>query len=67
MKWSNTQIKQIIDEYNQDISCTKIAKEFNTTAATISKLLKDNGVNVINKQNLITKFMDCSLNLCNMF
>ena len=54
MKWSNTQIKQIIDEYNQDISCTKIAKEFNVSTATISKLLKDNGVNVINKQNLIT-------------
>ena len=54
MKWSNTQIKQIIDKYNQDISCTKIAKEFNVSTATISKLLKDNGVNVINKQNLIT-------------
>ena len=53
MKWSNTQIKQIIDKYNQDISCTKIAKEFNVSTATISKLLKDNGVNVINKQNLI--------------
>lgn len=27
---------------------------FKTTAGTISKLLKDNGINVINKQNLIT-------------
>ena len=59
MKWSNTQIKQIIDEYNQDISCTKIAKEFNVSTATISKLLKDNG----NDIDISGKFKDAKGNL----
>lgn len=37
----------------QGLSCTKIGKKIGTTAATISSFLKKNGINVINKQNII--------------
>ena len=35
------------------MSCTKIGKEFNATSTTISKYLKENGVEVKNRQNEI--------------
>lgn len=37
----------------QGLSCTKIGKKIGTTAATISSFLKKNGINVVNKQNLL--------------
>ena len=45
-------IKDIINLYHQDISCAQIGKKFGVTGNTISKLLKNNGILVINKQNI---------------
>lgn len=50
-KFSKEQQQEFIKLYNEGYSCTKIAKLYNTTQATVSSSLKRNGVNVINKQN----------------
>ena len=49
----NDEQKEIIKNLylKEGLSCTKIAKQFKTTAATISSFLKRNGIEVINKQN----------------
>ena len=47
-------IDTIINLYQNEKSCTQIAKMFNVSTATISRILKTNGITVINKQNLIT-------------
>lgn len=51
-KFTEIQIIEIINLYlNQNLSCTKIAAQYKCTCNTISKILKDNGIQVINKQN----------------
>ena len=49
--WSKKQIDEIIAKYKQNISCTQIAKEYNVSTVTICKLLKDNNIQIENKQN----------------
>ena len=51
----NNEQKEIIKNLylKEGLSCTKIAKQFKTTAATISSFLKRNGIEVINKQNFL--------------
>ena len=46
---------EIIDLYNNGLSCSKIATQFGVTTVTISKHLKRSGIEIINKQNR-TKF-----------
>ena len=55
MKLTSEQILEIIDLYNNGLSCSKIATQFGVTTVTISKHLKRNGIKVVNKQNR-TKF-----------
>lgn len=55
MKLTDKQILEIIDFYNNGLSCSEIATQFGVTTVTISKHLKRNGIEVINKQNR-TKF-----------
>lgn len=47
-------IDNIIDLYKNGLSCTQIGKQYNVTGNTISSLLKRNGINVINRQNIIS-------------
>lgn len=47
-------IKEMIVLYNSGESCAKIGKIYKCAATTISKILKENGVNVINRQNIVT-------------
>lgn len=47
----NKQLKDLIELYNQGISCTKLAKIYNTTTYKIIKVLKENGCVIVNKQN----------------
>lgn len=50
--FTTEQKEEMCKLYQEDnFSATKIAKMFNTTANTISSILKDRGVKVINKQN----------------
>ena len=52
-KFNTEQIQKMIELWNSGMSCTKIGKEFNATSTTISKYLKENGVEVKNRQNEI--------------
>ena len=47
-------IDNIIDLYKNGFSCVQIGKQYNVTGNTISSLLKRNGINVINRQNIIS-------------
>lgn len=44
----------IINLYQNGESCTQIAKIFNISSGAISRILKKEGIEVINRQNLIT-------------
>lgn len=52
----NEILKQQIELFNQGISCTKLAKMYNTSVYKIIKTLKQNGCIIINKQN---QKLDC--------
>ena len=44
--WEQSQIDYIINQYNKDVSCRQIAKQFNVRPETISRLLKKHGFRV---------------------
>lgn len=77
MKLTNEQILEIIDLYNNGLSCSKIATQFKVTTGTISKHLKRNGIEVINKQNrtkfnesifdVIVRFLELIYNKSNIY
>jgi len=46
-------INQIIELYQQGLSCVKLGKMFNVSAYTISSLLKRNNIEVVNRQNQV--------------
>lgn len=50
-KFTNEQTDEFVKLYNSGLSCTKIAKLYNTTTATISSALKRKNIDVVNKQN----------------
>lgn len=51
IKFSKNQIESIIEKYKNGQSIASLSKELGNCPATISKLLKDNGIEVINRQN----------------
>ena len=51
LKFTENQVDEFVKLYNSGQSCTKIAKMYNTSAATISSALKKRNINVINRQN----------------
>lgn len=60
---------EIIEKYCNGFSCTQLAKDYKSSPHTISKILKENNINVINRQNLVSYTDDeiindyCNLNL----
>ena len=60
---------EIIEKYCNGYSCTQLAKDYKSSPQTVSRILKENGITVINRQNLVS-FTDediindyCNLNL----
>lgn len=51
--WDPEKVKEIIALYESGISCTKIATLCGSSNHTISKILKSNGISVVNRQNEI--------------
>ena len=60
---------EIIEKYCNGYSCTQLAKDFKSSPHTISRILKENGITVTNRQNLISYTDEevindyCNLNL----
>lgn len=52
--YKQADISYIIERYQEGESCVQLGNLYGVSANTISRLLKNNGIEVINRQNLIS-------------